>query len=308
MAADWEPTFRDWSKPSSDSECEKQENAERMIGDAIRSYEPLQPRDIKIIPQGSYRNNTNVRQESDVDICVCCMDTFFTDYTFADYGQSEARLVDSAYTNAQFKNEVQAALEAKFGKQGVKRGDKAFDVHANTYRVDADVVAALAYRLYTKKEYSFLSENYQTPYLQPPGTKFITDSGKVIINWPEQHYANGVEKNKRTGGRFKFVVRAVKRLRLYLVTKKVTAAEPVPSYLIECLLYNVPDTVFGGDSYKDNVQNALLTCFSATQTDEACKAWLEVNEIKYLFHPTQPWTRQQAYDFVLAAWSYVENN
>lgn len=307
-AADWEQTFRNWSKPSSDSECEKQENAERMIGEAIRAYEPLKPRDIKIVPQGSYRNNTNVRQESDVDICVCCMDTFFTDYTFADYGESETRAVDSAYTYAQFKNEVQAALDAKFGTQGVKRGDKAFDVHANTYRVDADVVAALAYRLYTKKEYNFLSGGYWTPYLQPPGAKFIADSGKVIINWPEQHYANGVEKNKRTGGRFKFIVCAVKRLRFYLIEKEVKAADPVASYLIECLLYNVPDSVFGGDSYKDNVQNALLTCFSATKSEGNCAKWLEVNERKYLFNTTQPWTRQQAYDFVLAAWSYVENN
>ncbi len=33
-----------------------------------------------------------------------------------------------------------------------------------------------------------------------------------MINRPEQHYANGVDKNKRTGGRFKLIVRAVKRL------------------------------------------------------------------------------------------------
>lgn len=243
-----------------------------------------------------------------MDICVCCMEPFFDDYIVADYGRLDAGNYAHPYTYAEFKNDVQAALEAKFGKQGVTRGDKAFDVHANTYRVDADVVAAFAYRLYTKKEYNFLAGVYLTPYVQPPGTKFIADCGKMVINWPEQHYTNGVEKNKRTGGRFKFVVRAVKRLKFYLISKGVDAADPVASYLIECLLYNVSDPVFGGDSYKDSVQNALLTCFSATQTDEACDRWLEVNERKFLFRSTQPWTRQQAYDFVLAAWSYVENN
>jgi hypothetical protein len=35
MASDWEETFRSWSKPSSDSEQEKCENAERMIREAI---------------------------------------------------------------------------------------------------------------------------------------------------------------------------------------------------------------------------------------------------------------------------------
>ena len=308
MATDWEQTFRNWSKPSSDSECEKQENAERMIGDAVRSYEPLKQRDIKIIPQGSYRNNTNVRQESDVDICVCCMEPFFDDYTVADYGRLDAGNYAHPYTYAEFKNDVRAALEAKFGKTGVTRGDKAFDVHANSYRVDADVVPAFAYRLYKKKEYNFFLGAQVPSYVEPQGTRFISDSGKAIINWPEQHYSSGVQKNKDTGGRFKLIVRAVKRLKFYLIAQNVEVAEPVASYLIECLMYNVPTSVFTGDSYKENVQNALLTCFSATQTDEGCKNWDEVSRMKFLFRPTQPWTRQQAYDFVLAAWSYVENN
>lgn len=308
MATDWEQMFRNWSKPSSDDECEKQENAERMVGDAIRASDSLKTRDIKIIPQGSYRNNTNVRQESDVDICVCCMRPFFTDYSFADYGNAEAGNVDSPYTYTQFKNEVQTALETRFGKAGVTRGDKAFDVHANSYRVDADVVPAFAYRLYKKKEYNFLLNAQMTSYVEPPGTRFISDGKKEIINWPEQHYANGVAKNKRTGGRFKLIVRAVKRLKFYLIDKGVDRCDPVASYLIECLLYNVPDSTFAADSYKDIVQNALLTCFTATKPDGDYANWLEVNDLKYLFRDNQPWTRQQAYDFVLAAWYYAEKN
>src|SRR5712691_8151711 len=92
--------------------------------------------------------------KSDVDICVCCMDTFFCDFTFADYGKAEANVVDTTYSYAQFKNDVQGALEKKFGKRGVSRGNKAFDVHENTYRVDADVVAAFARRLYRKRTFN----------------------------------------------------------------------------------------------------------------------------------------------------------
>ncbi len=279
-----------------------------MVGDAIRQYSPLNSRNVKVISQGSYRNNTNVRQESDVDICVCCMVSFFADYSFADYADAAVGNVNSDYPYSQFKADVQAALALKFGNIGIRRGDKAFDVHANSYRVDADVVPAFAYRLYLKKQLNVFTNTYLMPYVQPEGTKFITDSGRVVINWPEQHYANGVEKNRNTGGRFKQIVRAVKRLKFYLMEQKVFDADPACSYFIECLMYNVPDATFGGDSYKDNVKSALLTCFSATQTDEACSKWLEVNGMKYLFHPSQPWTRQQAYNFVLTAWHYVENN
>jgi len=48
-----------------------------MVGQAVREYAPLRAHNINVITQGSYRNNTNVRQESDVDICICCADTFF---------------------------------------------------------------------------------------------------------------------------------------------------------------------------------------------------------------------------------------
>ena len=116
MPRDWESVCRTWIKASSDTECEKQENAVRMIRDAIDDYEPLAARDIKIIPQGSYRNNTNVRQESDVDICVCCMEPFFASYTFANYDMQEAGNVTTTYTYAEFKNQVGAALVKKSGR------------------------------------------------------------------------------------------------------------------------------------------------------------------------------------------------
>ena len=70
MSIDWEQTFRNWSKPSSKTESTKAENAERMIRTAINNSQILSAKDISVIPQGSYRNNTNVREDSDVDIAV----------------------------------------------------------------------------------------------------------------------------------------------------------------------------------------------------------------------------------------------
>jgi hypothetical protein len=32
---------------------------------------------------------------------------------------------------------------------------------------------------------------------------------------------------------------------------------------------------------------------------------MEANAIKYLFHPSQAWTRQQGNDFIVAAWAYI---
>lgn len=79
LARDWENQFRIWAKPPSETEQEKQANAENMIRDAISEYVPLQSHQIAVFAQGSYRNNRNVRLDSDVDICACCKDTSFFD-------------------------------------------------------------------------------------------------------------------------------------------------------------------------------------------------------------------------------------
>jgi hypothetical protein len=300
----WEDRFRSWSKPASDTEAQKQARAERMVGQAVREYAPLQAHNIKVIAQGSYRNNTNVKQESDVDICVCCTDTFFFDFSLADYGKADAGIIDAAYSHAQFKNDVQTALTMKFGKPGVSRGDKAFDVHENTSRVDADVVAAFEYRLYKKRVFNALLAGYALEYVVPPGTKFYSDSGREVINWPEQHYSNGVAKNTRTGNRFKSIVRALKNLKYEMEEKGFAEAKPMCSYLVECLVYNISDYLFQGDSYSKNVRDCVAVSFTATKPEGDCQNWLEVNGMKYLFHSSQPWNREQVNDFTLAVWRY----
>ncbi len=84
MSSDWENIFRNWAKPSSDTEQQKCDNANRMIRDAINGDSVLSNKNIDVFAQGSYRNNTNVRQDSDVDVCVCLMDVCFVDYSMCD--------------------------------------------------------------------------------------------------------------------------------------------------------------------------------------------------------------------------------
>ncbi len=300
MPRDWEDTFRSWSGPSSPTEQDKQDRAERMVREAIRGSDTLRGRQIEVFPQGSYRNNTNVREESDVDICVCYMPVFFYDLSMSGgLTKEDVGISDSPYTYAQFKNEVGAALVAKFGWRGVTRGNKAFDVHESTARVDADVVPCLEHRRYTGRD---ASGGY--PYLS--GTQFRPDAGGSITNWPKQHYENGVAKNNATGGRFKRIVRVLKRLRNEMADHDVAAAKPIASYLIECLVWNVPNGDFSNGRYSDDVRNVLIHTFNATKSDDGCRQWVEVSGLKWLFWPGQPWTRDQANAFLLGAWGYVE--
>lgn len=293
-----EADFREWSKPPTATEEQRCTSAESVVRNAIRSYPPFATRNIEVFPQGSYRNGTNVRANSDVDICVRCMDVCFFDLP-SGYSKFDVGLVDADYTYAEFKNDVEQALTRYLGAAAVSRGNKAFDLHANTYRVDADVVATFEHRRYHVQNgrYTYLS-----------GTELLPDDGARIINWPHQNYENCTSKNKATGTRFKKLVRVLKCLRDEMVKEDNSAAKMIPSYLIECLVWNVPNEAFLDDHYATNLRSILWHLYSSTQTDTPCIEWGEVNELKYLFRGSQPWTRVDANNFIVAAWNRADFN
>lgn len=297
MSTNWESTFQSWAKPPGQTEQSKCDNAETAIKKAIKASSSLDSRTIRVFPQGSYRNRTNVRQDSDVDICVLCTDVCFVDYSMSEgLTDADVGLTSHPYTYTQFKNDVEEALQSYFGRNAVTRGNKAFDVHENTYRVDADVVACFKHRRYMGRpgDYYFLS-----------GTQFRPDNGDSIVNWPEENYDNGVKKNKSSHQRFKSVVRILKRLRNDMEDDNISAAKPISSFLLECLVGNVPNEGFGHPSYAADVRWAVAHLFNNTKKFEDCQEWGEINDLKYLFRSSQPWTLSQANTFLDAARNYI---
>jgi len=189
-----EDTLKSWAKAPGQTEQTKCDNAVTAVRKAIAASDKLSKLSIKVFAQGSYCNRTNVREDSDVDVCVRCSDNFFyympPDLTPANCGFS----VPGPVQYPTYKNEVGAALTAYFKDGHVTPGNKAFDIKENTYRIAADVVPCFEFRRYAKDGTHI------------KGTAFDPDNGGRIQNWPDQHYDNGVSKNT-TGGRFKDVVR-----------------------------------------------------------------------------------------------------
>jgi hypothetical protein len=294
----WEDTFRSWAKPPGETEQAKCDNAVRAVRKAIDASLVLQSRKINVFAQGSYCNRTNVRQDSDVDICILCADVCFVDYSMSEgLTDADVGLVDHPYKYAEFKSDVGQALRSYFGSSQVVQGHKAFDIHENSYRVDADAVACFEYRRYHRR-------NDGTVYFYS-GTQFLPDNGGRIINWPQQNYDNGVAKNTATSQRFKAVVRILKHLRNKMADENIAVAVPIPSFLIECLVWNVPSEGFGHDTYTADVRWALAHLFNNTRQLESCSEWGEINELKYLFRSSQAWNMEQAHAFVDAAWNYL---
>ena len=195
---------------------------------------------IRLLLQGSYANNTNVRSHSDVDIAVIREDQFKAEYrTDSNYPQSNDDYHFTSVDNdmCDFKDKVQEALEYKF-KDDVERKNKSIKVHGNTYRKDSDVVPCLRYRDY-RRDYSKDPDNFIG------GIRIFADDGSIITNYPEQHIENGRIKNTNTHHYFKKYVRVIKGVRYDMLDAQnpyiVSIADGVSSFMLESLLWNISD-------------------------------------------------------------------
>ena len=243
--------------------------------------------DLKLLVQGSYANNTNVRGESDVDIAVIQLNTFNTLYrsgvTDANYG-----FTSSSCDFLDYKTEIHKALVLKFGTEGVEWKNKCIHVQGNSYRVNTDTVPARRYRNYSK-DYNNDRDNFIG------GIYIKTDKGEIIINYPEQHIANGREKNVSSNLYYKKHVRIIKRIRYLMIDDGVASASKVNSFMLESLLWNIPDYKYqSNDSYVEKFKGLINYVTYLSIPDNSIDNYYEVNGIKKLFD-----TKEKKTDMIL---------
>lgn len=268
----------------------------RVTHESVRSA--INGKDFDIYLQGSYKNSTNIRGDSDVDIIVQLNSTFEYDiYSLTEY---EKRLFKQAYKDAvylwkNFRDDIIKALQNHYGISKISEGNKSIKVAGDSWRLPADVIVCLQYRKYQ----SFRSI-YDQKYIE--GILFYTiRENRRVINFPKPHYDNGVNKNAqyRTNGWYKPTVRVFKNARTYLIDKGIISETLAPSYFLECLLYNVPDENFK-NSYKEIFLNLILWLGNCFQNDRYQK-FLCQNEQLYLFGNTpEQWSSINALKLIIS--------
>lgn len=205
---------------------------------ALNNYTGFPTNNYEVYLQGSYKNDTNIRGESDVDVVIQLNNTFYHNLTM---GQMDSLHIDPAsYVFQDFYNDTIIALTKYYGASNVNPDDKCVKIKENNNRLPADVIITTEYRRY----YYIGTTSYTS------GVCFFTrNSNRKIINYPKQVYDNGVIKNGATNGMFKRMVRIFKNMRK-------TANVKAPSYFIQCLIYNIPNYLFT-NNYFDTTVNIL---------------------------------------------------
>ena len=288
-----EERLQGWTGPSSDSEQDKQDRTLRMVREAIADHAAFDDCQLSVYAKGSYANNTNVRADSDVDIAVQCLDVCY--WKEAKPGaHPTSSPYNGIWTPSKLRSEVGAALRAKFPSQVDDSGSMAFTVRSSSARVDADVVPCFNYRYY------FATGGSRK------GTRIVTKDGTHFENFPVQQLENGKKKNTATKTYFKQAVRVLKRVENAMLEAK--AHREVPSFFVECLVYNCPDSVLLLPTWTETIREVLAhiwTDLQGAEPEDDSDRWLEVNKCKYLFTSNQAWSRADGRDFAKAAWNHL---
>ena len=195
------------------------------IREALDAYKGLSQFKYEIFLQGSYKNDTNLGGDSDVDVVVRLASKLKPRVVVLSGEQLQE---DGSHRFAlerwqSFREHAMKAMRARYGK-AVKSGRKTLKLPKGKIPADADLVVTLSY----KEGIGF----------------YLPDEGRWVVSYPQQHHQRGLKKEKATNERFKRTIRMFKAARNQLVSKRALTKEDAPSYFIECLLYNVPDGLF----------------------------------------------------------------
>ena len=217
-----ESTLSSWSHHQAATAFKR---AHVPIRKAMEEYKGLSQFTYEVFLQGSYKNDTNLGGDSDVDVVIRLahkLDPDVVALTGPELQRADSH--EAAHRQWQlFRRHALRAMRARFGDEA-SSGRKTLKIRKGTLQTDADLVVTLRYR---------------------GGIAFyLSDERRWVVSYPQQHHDRGLKKEKATNMRFKRTIRMFKAARNRLVEKKMLTKDDAPSYLIECLLYNVPDTQF----------------------------------------------------------------
>lgn len=185
------------------------------------------PSDVKyeVFLQGSYKNDTNLRRDSDVDVVVRLASKLRPRVAVLTGAQLQENVSHKAAHERwrSFRRHALKAMRAEYGDAATS-GRKTIKLEKGKIQVSADLVVTLSY-----KEGIGL---------------YLPDERRWVVSYPQQHHQRGLKKEEATRRRFKRTIRMFKAARNRLIRKGVLTSGDAPSYFIECLLYNVPDHLF----------------------------------------------------------------
>lgn len=184
------------------------------------------------------------------------------------------------YELSDCKDYVYKILRNHFGSSNVIKNRITFSLLANINRIKADILVGV--REDDKK------------------INALNSSGEVVPFYPDIDESNVARINSEYRNNYSKLVRTYKGLKHEMENNNYLSCNKVPSFIIECLLYNCKESLYDIDNYESEVGNEskyrkmfmdLKACIFSAQlaSYDLGKEYLEINGRKVLFRSETIW-------------------
>ncbi len=287
------------SKGPTKSEENKLEAIEAKIRPIINNYKEHLSEEkrkywdsIKIYLQGSFANDTDIKEDSDIDIVLELQGIFRYDDSSLDIDSKKRRneyYSRPSYDFSEFKNDVYKAIQTYYNNDNAyfRTGKKSIKIKHN--KAEADIIPCFQ----CKKFLDFTGSEDTSKIIK--GISFDTEDGETITSYPQLHLQSCKKKEEETYKAYKSTVRIFKNIKSILIDKKVINDKLACSYYIENLIYNLPNNLLLNYNFTSTVENIYY--YLATKHNNNNSEFILAHGQNYLFSEKN-WNKKDCIHFL----------
>ncbi len=251
-----------------------------------------------VLPFGSQYFDSAISQNTPLDIYVVNTKEYYYDVE-STVDTSLLDLPTSKIDYEKFKTSVYKDMQKYFGKYNVGLLGNTIHIKKEQYKIHLKPVAS--YHAYT----NVLDKNADTVVSFIEGVALPKKDESLLIYYPYHEEKNYHTTNRKTDNRFNAIVRVIKHLSDW-ISRKDGYSTMMPSYLLTCLAYNVPNVVIKRMSGYDAALVEIIDYLYDMLITDLYKDMYEINDIKLLFSSKQTWNRDITLNFLQRAKHYIK--
>lgn len=225
------------------------DRARGFIMEALKKCAAVEPSikldDVDIYMHGSYANKSNIYFPSNLEIMVEITTT-------KRFSPEEVSLQGNYFVDIplvfgpkEFRELFTEMLTEMVGDKLIEQPKCIRLTNLEKIKHDVDITPCITFHHYQQEGKRGETEVSRTRGILLHDTSIVRN----IVSFPRLHAQNGFEKDQATGGNFKRMVRLFKTLHSLNVNEfSFISPNTANGYFIECLLYNVPNSLFADAS------------------------------------------------------------
>lgn len=301
-----------WGASLPEALAQRAERTRRELQALICSALGPESRAWRVCLAGSVLNGTATACSSDLDLHVVLCDRFAYELPESTSLRGWVQMQLGCSVECGFpesRRKVEEIVQRYYGKRVTYR-PKAIHIEGDRCRLPADVVVGIEHRRFT----GAIDHVGQPAYVPGVELRSRDDPQTPVVCYPQLRCLAIAQHDAASGGRSRAIMRIVKCVRHAMrrsdTPELQTAAEKIPSCLIEAILAAVPPEYYRGSGicFWAELHRVMPCAIALVSSPRTAGRLMDLGGVRPLFAPGQSWTREQSWGFLSLAWERMRTH